>query len=239
MTLLSRINTFLRPAVCGKVFDPDSTDTDSLMSSVGANWSEYYCFDKITTDNQEWYQGAFSGEPVDPGLLSTDENDKLVKPDPIRFAYEVKRIGPQRSIYVMADTRFLARILWYQASKKVLEGALNGDVCLPAEKQGSMQKVFSIKYLLNTVFTKIRAESEWTHPLINVWMPTPETMNTEGGEEAAIRAFKQGLMKDVLGRAADSGWQQPSQACGWSHITLAALRAAPHGSGSNDLQVTP
>ena len=36
-----------------------------------------------------------------------------------------------------------------------------------------------------------------------------------------------------------SGWQQPSQTCGWSHITLAALRAAPHGSGSNDLQVTP
>ena len=41
------------------------------------------------------------------------------------------------------------------------------------------------------------------------------------------------------GGEGDSGWQQPSQTCGWSHITLAALRAMPHGSGSNDLQVTP
>ena len=110
MSLLSRIYTFLNPAVCGKVLDPESADSDSLMSNAGANWSEYYCFGRITDDGQEWYKGSFAINPPDPGMLTSDENDQLNKPEPIRFAYENKRIGPQRSINVVADVRFLARI---------------------------------------------------------------------------------------------------------------------------------
>ena len=134
MSLLSRIYTFLNPAVCGKVLDPELADSDSLMSNAGANWSEYYCFGRITDDGQEWYKGSFAINPPDPGMLTSDENDQLNKPEPIRFAYENKRIGPQRSINVVADVRFLARILWYQSSRKILEGALNGDA-LKAETQ--------------------------------------------------------------------------------------------------------
>ena len=217
LSLLSRILAFLKPAGCEKVFDPESTDTDSLMSSSGANWKEYYLFGQVTDDNQEWYKGSFDVNPLDPGTLASDENDQIHSPEPIRFAYEIKRIGPQKSIGVVADLKFLARILWYQSSRKIMENVIHGDVDLPADQQGAYLQAFSIKHLLSAVFTKIRAEYEWTHPLINVWMPNPESMNTESGQTAAIWAFTHGLMKETLAKATGSGWQQPDD---WTRNVL-------------------
>ena len=153
---LSRIYAFLKPAGCVKVdLEHGLVDTDCPMSlghGSGANWREYFLFERVSDDTTEWYPGCFDDEPVDPGMMSTDEDDQMNTPDPIRFVYEKKRIGPQQSIYVMADVKFLARILWYRSSKKIMDGQLHGDVSLPDVTLKATEQVFSIEYLLKNVF---------------------------------------------------------------------------------------
>ena len=89
------------------------------MSVAGANWNELYLYDAVVQDGTEWYPGAFSHEPPDPGMLTNDESGLA---DPVRFVYEVKKGLPLgQTLGVMSDQRFLSRILWYRAALMIVE----------------------------------------------------------------------------------------------------------------------